>query len=99
MSSPDIIVVGAGGAHDLPVALQVPRIDVVVLAGGELGTLRAASWSVLAGGEVPGVRTRILSDGQGIPVGDLEIAALMKPATEVGGDYYDFDLADDGCAR
>ncbi len=26
----------------------------------------------------------------------LEIAASMKTATEVGGDYYDFDLADDG---
>jgi sigma-B regulation protein RsbU (phosphoserine phosphatase) len=26
----------------------------------------------------------------------LEIAAYMKPATEVGGDYYDFHLADDG---
>ncbi|MCP4654788.1 MAG: SpoIIE family protein phosphatase [bacterium] len=26
----------------------------------------------------------------------LEIAATMKTATEVGGDYYDFDLADDG---
>ncbi|HEX8636744.1 MAG TPA: SpoIIE family protein phosphatase [Pyrinomonadaceae bacterium] len=27
---------------------------------------------------------------------NLEIAAYMKPATEVGGDYYDFYLADDG---
>ncbi len=27
---------------------------------------------------------------------DLEIAAGMFTATEVGGDYYDFDLADDG---
>jgi serine phosphatase RsbU (regulator of sigma subunit) len=26
----------------------------------------------------------------------LEIAAYMKPATEVGGDYYDFHLGDDG---
>ncbi|MBL8208987.1 MAG: SpoIIE family protein phosphatase, partial [Blastocatellia bacterium] len=26
----------------------------------------------------------------------LEIAAYMKTATEVGGDYYDFHLADDG---
>jgi serine phosphatase RsbU (regulator of sigma subunit) len=26
----------------------------------------------------------------------LEIAAYMSPATEVGGDYYDFHLADDG---
>ena len=26
----------------------------------------------------------------------LEIAAYMKAATEVGGDYYDFDLAEDG---
>jgi serine phosphatase RsbU (regulator of sigma subunit) len=26
----------------------------------------------------------------------LEIAAYMKPAAEVGGDYYDFHLADDG---
>ena len=26
----------------------------------------------------------------------LDIAAFMKPATEVGGDYYDFHLADDG---
>src|SRR5262245_42913963 len=26
----------------------------------------------------------------------LDIAAYMKPATEVGGDYYDFHLADDG---
>jgi phosphoserine phosphatase RsbU/P len=26
----------------------------------------------------------------------LEIAAFMKPATEVGGDYYDFHLAEDG---
>jgi serine phosphatase RsbU (regulator of sigma subunit) len=26
----------------------------------------------------------------------LEIAAFMETATEVGGDYYDFDLADDG---
>jgi serine phosphatase RsbU (regulator of sigma subunit) len=26
----------------------------------------------------------------------LEIAACMKPATEVGGDYYDFHLSDDG---
>jgi len=29
-------------------------------------------------------------------VPSLEIAAVMKTATEVGGDYYDFDLADDG---
>ncbi len=27
---------------------------------------------------------------------NLEIAAFMKTATEVGGDYYDFDLAPDG---
>jgi len=27
---------------------------------------------------------------------DAEIAVLMKPATEVGGDYYDFAVADDG---
>jgi serine phosphatase RsbU (regulator of sigma subunit) len=27
---------------------------------------------------------------------DLEIAAYMKTATEVGGDYYDFHLAEDG---
>jgi serine phosphatase RsbU (regulator of sigma subunit) len=27
---------------------------------------------------------------------DLEIAVYMKPATEVGGDYYDFHLSDDG---
>ena len=27
---------------------------------------------------------------------NLEIATFMKTATEVGGDYYDFDLADDG---
>ncbi len=27
---------------------------------------------------------------------NLEIAAYMKPATEVGGDYYDFDVAADG---
>jgi len=27
---------------------------------------------------------------------DLEIAAYMKPATEVGGDYYDFHIAEDG---
>jgi serine phosphatase RsbU (regulator of sigma subunit) len=27
---------------------------------------------------------------------DLEIAAYMKPATEVGGDYYDFHVAPDG---
>src|SRR5262245_6074589 len=26
----------------------------------------------------------------------LEISACMKPATEVGGDYYDFHLSDDG---
>jgi len=26
----------------------------------------------------------------------LEIAACMKPATQVGGDYYDFHLSDDG---
>jgi len=26
----------------------------------------------------------------------LEIAAYMKPATDVGGDYYDFHLSDDG---
>ncbi len=26
----------------------------------------------------------------------LEIAAYMKPASEVGGDYYDFDVAEDG---
>jgi serine phosphatase RsbU (regulator of sigma subunit) len=26
----------------------------------------------------------------------LEVAAYMKPATEVGGDYYDFHLSDDG---
>ena len=26
----------------------------------------------------------------------LEIAAYMKPATEVGGDYYDFHVSDDG---
>src|SRR5215471_3444486 len=26
----------------------------------------------------------------------LEIASCMKPATEVGGDYYDFHLSDDG---
>ena len=26
----------------------------------------------------------------------LEIAAYMKPATEVGGDYYDFHLSEDG---
>ncbi|HEX4948813.1 MAG TPA: SpoIIE family protein phosphatase [Blastocatellia bacterium] len=29
-------------------------------------------------------------------VPDLEIAAYMKTATEVGGDYYDFHVADDG---
>jgi serine phosphatase RsbU (regulator of sigma subunit) len=27
---------------------------------------------------------------------DMEIAAYMKPATEVGGDYYDFHLGEDG---
>jgi serine phosphatase RsbU (regulator of sigma subunit) len=27
---------------------------------------------------------------------DLELAVYMKPATEVGGDYYDFHLRDDG---
>ncbi|HYP50223.1 MAG TPA: SpoIIE family protein phosphatase, partial [Pyrinomonadaceae bacterium] len=27
---------------------------------------------------------------------NLEIAAFMKPATEVGGDYYDFHVGDDG---
>jgi len=27
---------------------------------------------------------------------NLEIAAYMKPATEVGGDYYDFHVAEDG---
>lgn len=27
---------------------------------------------------------------------DLELAANMRTATEVGGDYYDFDMADDG---
>lgn len=27
---------------------------------------------------------------------NLEIAAFMKPATEVGGDYYDFHIVDDG---
>ncbi len=27
---------------------------------------------------------------------DVEIAAYMRTATEVGGDYYDFDIADDG---
>jgi serine phosphatase RsbU (regulator of sigma subunit)/uncharacterized membrane protein YwzB len=27
---------------------------------------------------------------------NLEIAAYMKPATEVGGDYYDFHVSDDG---
>ncbi|MBD0372902.1 MAG: SpoIIE family protein phosphatase [Pyrinomonadaceae bacterium] len=27
---------------------------------------------------------------------NLEIAAYMKPATEVGGDYYDFHIGDDG---
>lgn len=27
---------------------------------------------------------------------DLELAAYMKPASEVGGDYYDFHLGDDG---
>jgi serine phosphatase RsbU (regulator of sigma subunit) len=27
---------------------------------------------------------------------NLEIAAYMKPASEVGGDYYDFHVADDG---
>ena len=26
----------------------------------------------------------------------VELATYMKPATEVGGDYYDFDVADDG---
>src|SRR6185369_17623955 len=26
----------------------------------------------------------------------LEIAAYMKPATEVGGDYYDFHVGEDG---
>jgi ligand-binding sensor domain-containing protein/serine phosphatase RsbU (regulator of sigma subunit) len=26
----------------------------------------------------------------------VELAATMQPATEVGGDYYDFDLAEDG---
>ena len=26
----------------------------------------------------------------------VEIAAYMKPATEVGGDYYDFDLDEEG---
>lgn len=29
-------------------------------------------------------------------VADLEVAAHMDTATEVGGDYYDFDVADDG---
>ncbi|MDA8016017.1 MAG: SpoIIE family protein phosphatase [Thermoanaerobaculia bacterium] len=29
-------------------------------------------------------------------VADLEVAAHMDTATEVGGDYYDFDLAEDG---
>jgi len=29
-------------------------------------------------------------------VSNLEIAAYMKPATEVGGDYYDFHVSDDG---
>lgn len=29
-------------------------------------------------------------------VADLELAAHMDTATEVGGDYYDFDVADDG---
>src|SRR5438477_12817793 len=27
---------------------------------------------------------------------NLEIAAYMKPATEVGGDYYDFHVGNDG---
>lgn len=27
---------------------------------------------------------------------NLEVAAYMKPATEVGGDYYDFHVSDDG---
>ncbi len=27
---------------------------------------------------------------------EVEIAAFMRTATEVGGDYYDFDIADDG---
>ncbi len=30
-------------------------------------------------------------------IAGLEIAARMKPATEVGGDYYDFIPTDDGC--
>ncbi|MCP9492901.1 MAG: SpoIIE family protein phosphatase [Pyrinomonadaceae bacterium MAG19_C2-C3] len=29
-------------------------------------------------------------------IANLEIAAYMKPATEVGGDYYDFHTGDDG---
>jgi serine phosphatase RsbU (regulator of sigma subunit) len=29
-------------------------------------------------------------------IANLEIAAYMKPATEVGGDYYDFYVGDDG---
>ena len=29
-------------------------------------------------------------------ISNLEIAAYMKPATEVGGDYYDFHIGDDG---
>ena len=29
-------------------------------------------------------------------IGNLEISAFMKTATEVGGDYYDFDLMNDG---
>jgi serine phosphatase RsbU (regulator of sigma subunit) len=34
---------------------------------------------------------------QALPqLGRLEIAACMKPAAEVGGDYYDFHLSDDG---
>jgi serine phosphatase RsbU (regulator of sigma subunit) len=34
---------------------------------------------------------------QNIPqLPDLEIAVYMKPATEVGGDYYDFHLGEDG---
>jgi serine phosphatase RsbU (regulator of sigma subunit) len=34
---------------------------------------------------------------RGVPqLPNLEIAAYMKPATEVGGDYYDFHVGDDG---
>src|SRR5262249_17728666 len=48
--------------------------------------------------ELEGARQRRLSMlPKSLPqLPHLDIAVYMKPATEVGGDYYDFHLADDG---